>query len=130
MRARSAGTSTALERSRATRPTEASMLRPAIWKSAAIPLITIMSACNTAPPQEKQSGPGEDGPSVSEPVGSAKQDVVGNIDPNAIQIDGSTAGADLFANVGTPLHPGATLHWGPHSSDNTRTNCLRPHALP
>ncbi|HTJ80318.1 MAG TPA: hypothetical protein VL400_01310 [Polyangiaceae bacterium] len=79
-----------------------------------------LAACSDDPTEE--SAPSA--PDAAEKVGSTEQAVVGNIEPGAIQIDGPTAGADLFANVGTPLNAGAALDWVADSNANSGTNCL------
>ncbi len=68
----------------------------------------------------------EDGTSEEkENIAVVKQKLSGNINPEAIQIDGPSAGADLYANVGTPLNSGATADWVADSDPNLGTGCLR-----
>lgn len=62
--------------------------------------------------------------SDSEPTTQMQQDVTGNLHPGAIQIDGPTAGADLHADVGVPLNPGATLDWVADTDPNSGPDCL------
>lgn len=57
-------------------------------------------------------------------VASVTSDLTGNIHPGAIQIDGPSAGADLFPGTGTPLNVGATLDWVADSLANSGTGCL------
>jgi hypothetical protein len=64
----------------------------------------------------------------NEPAGSVAQSIQGNI-VGAIQIDGPTAGADLFPNQGTPLNSGATLDWVAPQVDGGgggSTDCIPP----
>lgn len=62
-------------------------------------------------------------------VQSSRVWIAGNINPLSIQIDGPTAGADLFQNVGTPLNAGATVDWVADSAANGGTGCLGPDAI-
>jgi hypothetical protein len=60
-------------------------------------------------------------------TGSVRQAVTGNLNPDAIQIDGPASGgpgADLYANVGTPLNAGATADWVKDQDPNAGTGCL------
>ncbi len=85
-----------------------------------MPLMLAASACSEEPTgttSEVESPPPEE-------TAVAAQAVAGNIEPDAIQIDGATVGADVLSNVGTPLNAGATKDWVADATGNTGTGCL------
>lgn len=96
------------------------------WLSRGLaPAVALIVALGAGCSPEAESG-------SRESVGSAAQEVAGNIHPSAIQIDGPAAsppGADLFANVGAPLNAGATVDWVADSTGNTGTGCLGSDAI-
>jgi hypothetical protein len=64
-----------------------------------------------------------------EAIGQVQQPITGNIHPGAIQIDGPSDGADLYAAQGTPLNTAALLDWVADSGANSGSDCLGDDAI-
>jgi len=82
-------------------------------------------ACDSAAPGSSYDPNNDESLGVATSVEAA---IAGNV-AGAIQIDGpantNMPGADLFANVGTPVNVGATLDWVADSSATTAETLLR-----
>lgn len=66
---------------------------------------------------------------VEERTGEVSQKITGNIHPDEIEIDGPSAGADLYPDVGTPINTGAMLDWVADADANSGTGCLGSDAI-
>lgn len=78
------------------------------------------------------SGGGQTSTAPGIETGRVRQQVTGNVHPAAIQIDGPALGppgADLYANVGTPLNAGATADWVVDDAAHSGTGCLGADAI-
>ncbi|NUP10161.1 MAG: hypothetical protein HOW73_29270 [Polyangiaceae bacterium] len=85
--------------------------------AASVASLTLLTGACSETTDESAGEPAE------EPVADTKQAVAGNIHPDKIEIDGPSAGADVFDNQGTPLN-GQGKDWVKDSLANAGTNCL------
>lgn len=90
------------------------------WNRALLPMLClVVAAC--ADEEARKPDP----PAASQ----RQQQVTGNIQPQAIQIDGPTLGADLYSTAGTPLNVGASADWVKDEAANAGASCLQADAI-